>query len=233
MIAYPVDAWIRMVATTRLAGHSGGFFSARGKPPNQAVSVASQRRLNLERHQVPPQRFVALLVLRKTFSLLEGLGPEERETLRQTAAKARLLTASCDDTSALPSGSVALVVTAPPSPDARDFRADHWLRCWFHGVDPVQVPFPDLRNPLVWGERMKGALGEVHRVLRRGGRLALVVPEVRRVRTDLLAPSAAAGMSAGLAPELVLVHVRNFAPGISSGEGKGSTGTRILVFRRE
>ena len=39
-----VDDWIRMVAVNRLTGHSPGFFSVYTLPPNQAVSVKSQRR---------------------------------------------------------------------------------------------------------------------------------------------------------------------------------------------
>ena len=41
-----IDAWIRLVATNRLTGHSPGFFSVYTLPPNQAVSVASQIRIN-------------------------------------------------------------------------------------------------------------------------------------------------------------------------------------------
>ncbi|MBR4666233.1 MAG: site-specific DNA-methyltransferase, partial [Lentisphaeria bacterium] len=38
------DQWIRMVAVNRLTGHSAGFFSVYTLPPNQAVSVESQRK---------------------------------------------------------------------------------------------------------------------------------------------------------------------------------------------
>jgi hypothetical protein len=48
-----VDAWIRMVATNRLTGHSRGFFSVYTLPPNQAVSIDSQRRINRTRDQAP------------------------------------------------------------------------------------------------------------------------------------------------------------------------------------
>ena len=40
------DRWIRMVATNRLTGHSPGFFSVYTLPPNQAVTVAAQRKIN-------------------------------------------------------------------------------------------------------------------------------------------------------------------------------------------
>lgn len=37
-----VDSWIRLVALSRLSGHSEGFFSVRSMPPNQAVSIRRQ-----------------------------------------------------------------------------------------------------------------------------------------------------------------------------------------------
>ena len=68
-----VDAWVRMVATNRLTGHSPGFFSVYTLPPNQAVSVASQRRINEKRQQIPPYRRVPDIILKKSRSLLKKL----------------------------------------------------------------------------------------------------------------------------------------------------------------
>jgi len=45
-----LDAWIRMVATNRLTGHSPGFFSVYTIPPNQAVSPERQIRINIEKN---------------------------------------------------------------------------------------------------------------------------------------------------------------------------------------
>ena len=44
-----IDEWIRMVAINRLTGHSRGFFSVYTMPPNQAVSVDAQRKINERR----------------------------------------------------------------------------------------------------------------------------------------------------------------------------------------
>src|SRR5207302_7948493 len=46
-----VDDWIWLVALNRLTGHSPGFFSVYTLPPNQAVSVRSQEKINLKRQQ--------------------------------------------------------------------------------------------------------------------------------------------------------------------------------------
>ncbi|MDE2952884.1 MAG: DNA methyltransferase, partial [Gemmatimonadota bacterium] len=53
-----VDQWIRLVALSRLTGHSSGFFSVYTLPPNQAVSVDSQKKINEKRNQEPPLRDV-------------------------------------------------------------------------------------------------------------------------------------------------------------------------------
>jgi hypothetical protein len=44
-----VDRWLRMVAVNRLTGHSPGFFSVYTLPPNQAVSIDSQVKINAQR----------------------------------------------------------------------------------------------------------------------------------------------------------------------------------------
>ena len=59
-----------MVAVNRLTGHSPGFFSVYTLPPNQAVSVEVQRKINANRQQTPTKRDVRALILGKTRSLL-------------------------------------------------------------------------------------------------------------------------------------------------------------------
>ena len=54
-----IDRWVRMVAVNRLTGHSPGFFSVYTLPPNQAVSIDSQIKINTQRAQTPPPRDVA------------------------------------------------------------------------------------------------------------------------------------------------------------------------------
>ena len=78
-----VDSWIRMVATSRLTGHSPGFFSVYTLPPNQAVSPDRQVLINTQRKQVPEYRNVRDLILRKTRSLVRDLSPEECSNLKK------------------------------------------------------------------------------------------------------------------------------------------------------
>jgi hypothetical protein len=65
-----VDKWIRMVAINRLTGHSNGFFSVYTLPPNQAVSIRSQERINERRNQTPESKDIIPRIVRKSKSLL-------------------------------------------------------------------------------------------------------------------------------------------------------------------
>src|SRR6185436_13227408 len=93
-----VDRWIRMVAVNRLTGHSPGFFSVYTLPPNQATSVAAQRKINLKRGQVPPRRDVRAIILKKTRSLLADCDGASQLSLNRVAAGAVLLTGAAHDT---------------------------------------------------------------------------------------------------------------------------------------
>ena len=75
-----VDQWIRLVALNRLTGHSSGFFSVYTLPPNQAVSIDSQKKINQKRNQTPPVRDVKNLILKKTRALLKHCDDQTRHT---------------------------------------------------------------------------------------------------------------------------------------------------------
>ena len=58
-----IDGWIRMVATNRLTGHTSGFFSVYTLPPNQAVSSASQIKINKRKNQKPEYRDIEFILI--------------------------------------------------------------------------------------------------------------------------------------------------------------------------
>lgn len=119
------EAWIRLVALSRLAGHSPGFFSIHTLPPNQAVSPAAQRALNNRHHRTPPQRDVPALILKKSRSLLRHAARPDEEYL----CRHKFWTGRAETHSPLEDNSVALVVTSPPFLNVVDYRRDNWLRC--------------------------------------------------------------------------------------------------------
>jgi hypothetical protein len=232
----PADRWVRMVAVNRLTGHSGGFFSAYSLPPNQAVSVRSQARINARLGQTPPARDVPAIIRKKSRSLLHGLAPFDRLELQRVAPEARLFTAASDDTPGIPSGSVALVVTSPPFLDVVNYRGDNWLRCWFCGVDADQVPVTMARRVDAWQAFVTATLRELARVLRPGGFVAFEVGEVRGGAVRLEEVVVPAAVDAGLEPVLVLVNAQAFTKTANcwgvSNNAKGTNTNRVVLLRR-
>lgn len=231
-----VDAWIRMVATNRLTGHSQGFFSVYTLPPNQAVSVASQRRINARRGQTPPVKNVPEIILRKSRTLLGGLADGQRLLLQEVAPHSRLLTASCDQTPDLAAETVTLVVTSPPFLNVVDYRTDNWLRCWFNGLDAGQVPLWQLTNPGQWQDKMTGVFRELRRLLVPGGFVAFEVGEVRGGRILLETLVVPAALAAGLQPRLVIINAQAFTKtshcwGVDNLH-KGTNSNRIVLLQK-
>ncbi len=231
-----VDAWIRMVAVNRMTGHSPGFFSVYTLPPNQAVSVASQRKINAARRQTPPRRSVPGLIIRKSRSLLGDADAHTREVLARSASDARLLTGPAAATPDVATSTVSLVVTSPPFLDVVDYAGDNWLRCWFCGIDPATVHLTMLRKIEDWQRAMADVFAELARVLEPGGHLAFEVGEVRGGSVRLDEHVIPCGASAGLEAVLVLVNAQAFTKtaacwGVDNNR-KGTNTNRIVLFRK-
>ncbi len=234
-----VDAWIRMVATNRLTGHSRGFFSVYTLPPNQAANPERQRRINARLNQQPEYRDTRAIILRKTASLLRGLTEAQRANLRAAAESALLLTCDARSTPAIPDGSAQLTVTSPPFLDVVQYAADNWLRCWFNGIAVEEVaPRITLSRTLQsWSTVMRAVFDELHRVTRPGGWVAFEVGEVRGGRVRLDEHVAPIGESAGFACAAILVNQQRFTKtahiwGVANN-ACGTNTNRIVVFRKE
>src|SRR5258707_983826 len=199
-----VDGWIRMVAVNRLTGHSPGFFSVYTLPPNQAVSVVAQQKINTDRNQVPPLRSVPKLILGKSRSLLTDFDELTRGALTSVAGRYRLVTEPAAATPDIEPSSVDLVVTSPPFLDVVDYAGDNWLRCWFCGLDPADVKLTVPKKIHDWREAMTAGFSELARVLRSGGHLAVEGGEGRGGRGRLEGHGISCGLYAGLYPPLLL-----------------------------
>jgi SAM-dependent methyltransferase len=232
----PVDGWIQMVAANRLTGHSAGFFSVYTLPPNQATSVAAQKRINARRRQVPPRREVPALILRKARRLLAALTGDERARLAKAGARARLLAASADDTPQLPPATARLVVTSPPFLNAVNYKFDNWLRGWFCGIDLDAVPLWQSPDLLQWEQAMERVFRELRRLLTPGGWVAFEVGEVRKGEVLLEKHVCAAAERAGLEPVGVLINAQEFTKtsncwGITN-QRRGTNTNRVSLLRR-
>ena len=230
-----VDEWIEMVAVNRLTGHSRGFFSVYTLPPNQAVSIGAQRKINARREQTPPMRDVVPLIIRKSKSLLRDCGDAARRRLGANAARARLLTQASKSTPEIRSDSVKLVVTSPPFLDVVDYASDNWLRCWFCGIEPDAVPITIARKLDAWQSAMTDVFRELQRVLVPGGHVAFEVGEVRGGRIKLEEAVIPCGKAAGLEPLAVVINSQTFTKtancwGVSNNR-KGTNTNRIVLFR--
>jgi len=228
------DAWIRMVAVNRLTGHSPGFFSVYTMPPNQAVSVTAQRKINEKRNQSPPRRDVRAIVAKKSRALLADCSGLWRSD--GGGARSVLSTGPANDLRAFEGGSVQLVVTSPPFLDVVQYADDNWLRCWFCGIDAQAVPITMARTVPAWQQAMHEVFVELRRVVRPGGWIAFEVGEVKRGTVKLEEVVVPAAAAAGLVPELVMIHAQEFTKTANCwGIGNNRAGTntnRIVVLRR-
>ena len=222
-----VDDWIRMIAINRLTGHSTGFFSVYSLPPNQAVSVTAQLKINEARKQTPPERSVPDIILKKSRALLKDHMP--------SMGPATFLTGPAD-ASGLSRASVDLVVTSPPFLDVVQYAADNWLRCWFAGIDAEQVPISIHRKVDQWEAFTARVLADLAHAVRPSGHIAFEVGEVRNGKVELEQIVLSAARDLPLDPIGVMINVQEFTKtancwGVSNNT-KGTNTNRIVLFSR-
>ncbi|WP_018265333.1 DNA methyltransferase [Methylosinus sp. LW4] len=224
-----VDDWIRMVAINRLTGHSPGFFSVYSLPPNQAVSIEAQAKINAKREQTPPLRDVATLILRKSRALLaDGAPPPHPPAVLATSEAWRAPYAG--------DAEVRLVVTSPPFLDVVQYASDNWLRNWFAGVDTDTVRISAHRSEAEWERMVRACLTEFARIVAPGGHVAFEVGEVRggKVLLERLVWRAAEGLP--FERLFVLVNSQSFTKtsncwGVGNN-AKGTNTNRVVTLRR-
>jgi len=225
----PVVDWIRMVAINRLSGHSPGFFSGRSMPPNQAVSVKAQKKINEKLGVTPPPRDISAIILKKTRTLLsDGMMLPHPQCI--------LSVGSAGNIPALAEGSVALVVTSPPFLDIVQYASDNWLRCWFAGIEVDDIRIAMHRTEVAWKAMVRDVLVEQARLLRPGGHIAFEVGEVRngKVLLEKLVWQAASGLPFERLG--VMVNSQEFTKtancwGVANGRS-GTNTNRIVLLRR-
>lgn len=233
-----LDAWIRMVATNRLTGHSPGFFSVYTLPPNQAVSAERQIRINQKREQIPPYRDVRRLILKKSKQLLRRISPEQASRLKAAGESGYFY---CEDARSIPAmadNSVQLTVTSPPFLNVVQYAADNWLRCWFNDIDARAVAERmTLSSSLPqWQSVMGNVFHELYRITRPEGWVAFEVGEVRKGRLQLEDYVVPLGLAAGFTCRGIFINRQKFTKtaniwGIHNNSA-GTNSNRIVLFQK-
>ncbi len=234
----PLDAWIRMVATNRLTGHSSGFFSVYTLPPNQAVSQQSQRAINRKLKQKPEYRDTRRIIFKKTKDLLRTITQGQLQNLADASKNARFLTVDAQHTRAIRNASIQLTVTSPPFLDIVDYHQDNWLRCWFNAIDDKQISkkITMARTVEAWSSVMGGVFDELYRITKPGGLVAFEVGEVRNGKVRLEEHVVPLGLASGFDCEGIIINAQKFTKtsniwGVRNNE-RGTNSNRIVLFYR-
>ncbi len=172
-----VSRFLELVGLSLLHGHSAGYFSVYTLP-QVSLTPEKQKELNNKRHQLPDYRAVVPRLLRRTASILRDGVPS---VLRQQAERGQSSLCDARNLGYVRSGSVDLLVTAPPLPGDLDATQDLWLKLWFSGIQSRSysdnvMQCQDLDQ---WKDFMNEVLFEAARVVRPGGRGVFVLRSVR------------------------------------------------------
>lgn len=233
-----IDEWIRFVATTRLSGHSTGFFSVYTMPPNQAVSKEKQIKINEKLNQKPEYRNVKKIILRKTNQLLRKLSEEDFKNLEKIKKDCVFLSKNAYDTKEILSNSVDLIVTSPPFLDVVQYSKDNWLRCWFNDLDSEKIEknITVKSNLKDWNAFILKTLEELYRILKKDTYLIFEVGEVRNGKIKLEMEVLPLAEKVGFTCEKIMINKQNFSKtanlwGVQNNK-KGTNTNRLLVLKK-
>ncbi len=233
-----IDEWIRMVATNRLTGHSKGYFSVYTLPPNQAVSIESQKKINIKRNQKPEYRDTKKIIIKKTKALLKNVDQDIKVNLEKIKKNAKFFEEDSRKTTQIKNKSVQLVVTSPPFLDTIQYADDNWLRCWFNSIDPKEIAKKITMSKKLedWRAVMGDTLKELYRVTKFGGFVAFEVGEVRNGRIKLDEEIVPLAVSVGFKCIGVMINEQFFSKtsniwGINNNT-KGTNSNRIVLLTK-
>lgn len=233
-----IDAWIRMVATNRLTGHSKGFFSVYTLPPNQAITAERQVKINERLQQVPEYRDVHAIIAKKSNSLLKKITTEDRTLLQQAGHTARFLTDDARTTKSIADASVSLTVTSPPFLSVINYASDNWLRCWFNGLNTEAIAknISVVKKLADWTAIMQDVFYELYRITTPSGWVAFEVGDVEKGSIHLDEYVVPLGIKAGFECAGILVNSQEFTKtaniwGVGNNE-KGTNTNRIVLLQK-
>lgn len=230
------EAWVRMVALTRLTGHSNGYCSVYTLPPNQATSPVAQARINRKRNQVPPLRDVPAILRKKSRALMRDLEAGERVRLSRAARKATILSGDARAVGRIKPRRIALTVTSPPFLNTVGYREDNWLRLWFGGFEAAEYRSEQSSSLSRWRLLIGQVFAETYRLTKPQGFLVCEVGEIAKGKVKLEDEVVPLGATVGFEPICILVNAQTFTKtancwGVSNNKG-GTNTNRMVVFQK-
>jgi hypothetical protein len=233
-----LDQWIRMVATNRLTGHSKGYFSVYTLPPNQAVSLESQKKINVKRNQKPEYRDTRKIIIKKTQALIKDINYELANDLKKIKKTSKFLQEDSRHTPQIDNNSVQLVVTSPPFLDTIQYADDNWLRCWFNSIDSKKIAQKITMSKKLedWKNIMTDTLRELYRITKKGGFVAFEVGEIRNGKIKLDEEILPLALKVGFNCVCVIINEQVFTKtsniwGVSNNT-KGTNSNRIVLLTK-
>lgn len=229
-----MDRWLRLVITSRLTGHSKGFFSVYTLPPNQAVTIARQQKINERRGVEPDYRSTKPRIIAKSRALLRSLTESAKDAM---CGRDHLIgTCSVLDLKMIADGSIELIVTSPPFLNLVDYKLDNWLRCWFNGIDLEKFEVATPSSLRDWQQFMGAALKEMARVLKPHGVVAIEVGDVKSGQDLLVKALLEECGAAGLKCRALIINTHKFSKTSQCWSlGSNTSGTnsnRVLLLNR-
>ena len=225
-----------MVAMNRLTGHSPGFFSGYSLPPNQAVSIATQTKINRKRKQTPERKDIVPRIIRRSKSLLKNWSGPQLE-YQSNDLNPLLTVGPANNALKIKPNSAQLVVTSPPFLDVVDYQTDNWMRCWFLGIDSSTIKISSHKNADEWQDFIAEVFVDLYRIVRPGGYVAFEVGEVKNGKLLLEELVLPAGVEAGFEPVIIMINDQEFTKTANAwgveNQKKGTNTNRIVVLQKE
>lgn len=233
-----IDKWLQMVISNRLTGHSKGFLSVYTLPPNQAVSIERQKKINKQRNQKPEYRNLKEIVLKKTKQLIKDINNEHITNLNTVRINSLFLTKDAKNTPEIEDNSVKLTVTSPPFLDVIKYDDDNWLRCWFNNIDSKEIGKNITMSKKLedWNNVMNDVLKELYRITQPNGYVAFEVGEIKNGKIKLEQEILRLALKNSFSCESILINQQNFTKTSNIwGVKNNSSGTntnRIVVLKK-
>ena len=232
------DKWIQMVATTRLTGHSRGYFSVYTLPPNQSTSQKSQSKINRKRKQTPEYRDVKSRIIKKTKALLKSVTSTELRRLNSSKDSAIFLENDAAKTPEIKENTVNLTVTSPPFLNIVQYSNDNWLRCWFNSIstEKIQKKVTMAKTSKEWEKKMESVFHELFRISKNSAIVAFEVGELKNGTLKLENNVLPVAKDAGFVTRAIVLNIHRFTKtsniwGIKNNEA-GTNTNRIVLLQK-